>query len=136
MEYPALTMRIYVLLAIILACLTVSAQSKSFNACADKSSSTMEANDCLEAGWKASDRKLNQTYTSITRKISGTRLQDLRIAQRDWVQFRDANCKNASEIDTGVSGGVVVLYSCLDTTTRHRITELESMYGGFAAFPQ
>jgi uncharacterized protein YecT (DUF1311 family) len=96
----------------------------------------MEASDCLEAGWKARDRELNQTYTAITRKISGTRLQDLRIAQRAWVQFRDANCKNASEIDTGVSGGVAVLYNCLDTTTRHRITELKSMYGRSGIFPQ
>jgi uncharacterized protein YecT (DUF1311 family) len=133
-EYPVRTVRIYIFVAIALTSLTASAQSKTAGPCADKMT-TVESNDCLQDVWKVSDAELNRTYAAITRKIGGTRLQDLRIAQRLWIQFRDANCKNASEIDTGASGGGAVLYTCLDSATRQRIVELRNIYKRSVTFP-
>lgn len=134
LEYPVPIVRLYIFAALALASLTAVTQSKAQGPCADKSS-TVESNDCLEGVWKSSDAELNRTYATITRKINGTRLQDLRIAQRLWVQFRDANCKNASEIDTGASGGIAVLYTCLDTTTRQRNLDLKNIYKRSVTFP-
>jgi uncharacterized protein YecT (DUF1311 family) len=135
LEYSVHTVRLYIFAAIVLASFTASAQSKSAGTCTDKAT-TAESNDCLEGVWKVSDTELNRTYAAITQKISGTRLQDLRIAQRLWIQFRDANCKNASEIDTGISGGGAVLYTCLDSTTRQRIAELRNIYKQTVTFPK
>jgi uncharacterized protein YecT (DUF1311 family) len=84
-------------------------------------------NECFDAAFKKSDKKLNELYKQIE-----TRLKDdadtkklLIQAQRDWVKFRDAECSFQT---AGAAGGSVVpalVAMCMDGLTQTRIKDFE-----------
>ncbi len=49
------------------------------------------------------DRKLNQVYQSTINNLSVSRQSQLKIAQRAWISFRDANSKFESYLSNGDS---------------------------------
>jgi uncharacterized protein YecT (DUF1311 family) len=54
--------------------------------------STVEMVECL--GRKAAqwDKRLNAAYQKLLKLVQGKQREQLRTAQRSWVQYRDANC--------------------------------------------
>jgi uncharacterized protein YecT (DUF1311 family) len=84
-------------------------------------------NECFDAAFKKSDKKLNELYKQIE-----TRLKDdadteklLVQAQRDWVKFRDAECRFQT---AGAAGGSIIptlIATCMDSLTQSRVKDLE-----------
>ncbi len=92
-------------------------------------SSGAEETDCLASALKKSDSQLNQTYLRVQSVVDGDELLKLRVAQRLWMQFRDANCEAEHELYSGGSAASMVKLACLEAVTRQRTEELKIMYG-------
>ncbi len=76
------------------AALTGAAVSVSAAAPPDKScdGSTYEMVDCLKAKTGAWDKELNAAYRAALEAAQPKQADQLRKAQRLWIQYRDANC--------------------------------------------
>jgi uncharacterized protein YecT (DUF1311 family) len=84
---------------------------------------------CFYAAFKKSDAQLNQLYRRVQTVVDGDELTKLKVAQRLWIQFRDANCSAEHELYLGDSAASMVKFACLEAVTRHRTEELNVMYG-------
>ena len=69
-------------------------QAKSLD-CLDTAKTQSELNDCTGQDATQAERELNKTYQSILRKYAEQPifLERMRIAQRAWLKFRDAQLK-------------------------------------------
>ena len=54
--------------------------------------STPEIVDCVNAKTAQWDKRMNAAYQKALKADEPRRQEQLRIAQRLWIQFRDANC--------------------------------------------
>ena len=54
--------------------------------------STYEMVDCLKAKTAVWDKRLNAAYQTKLKEAEGRQREQLRAAQRLWLQYRDANC--------------------------------------------
>lgn len=94
-----------------------------------KPASGAEETACFYDAYKKSDAELNQFYRRVQTVVDGVELVKLKVAQRLWIQFRDANCSAEHELYFGGSAASMVEYACLEAVTRHRTDELRVMYG-------
>jgi uncharacterized protein YecT (DUF1311 family) len=124
--------RVPLLLTSIMALATVSCYAQHMNAkdspCQNLSSNADET-ACLAAALSHADSELNQLYRRVLTVVAGDQLMKLKVAQRFWVQFRDANCEAEHDLYAGGSAAPMVKLSCLEAVTRHRTQELQVMYG-------
>lgn len=107
----------------------VLAQVSSVNAddCENAETQVM-MNECANEAFKKSDSELNAIYKQINQRLKGDgdKTKMLIAAQREWVAYRDAECKFSA---SGVSGGSVypsVYAGCLDNLTKARIGDLKN----------
>jgi uncharacterized protein YecT (DUF1311 family) len=81
-------------------------------------------NTCAEKDYKASDKKLNDTYHALMAAISKPGQAKLQKAQRSWVAYRDAQC----DFDTmGTSTGSIhpmIQLACLSGLTQMQTEHL------------
>ena len=88
--------------------------------------STVDIEQCVGRLTKAWDQRLNAAYQKI---IKGNRnAYKMRIAQRLWVQFRNANCRYY-----GAGEGTIrrlEFAECMRSATAHRALELEDILKG------
>ncbi len=85
--------------------------------------STYEMVDCLKAKTRQWDKRMNAAYQQKLKEAEPKQREQLRLAQRLWVQFRDANCLyydlgegTIARIDVG---------ECMHRVTKSRAEELE-----------
>jgi uncharacterized protein YecT (DUF1311 family) len=88
-----------------------------------------ETTACFYKAYKTSDAELNQLYRRVLTVVDGDNLANLQVAQRIWIQFRDANCSAEYELYSGGSAASMVKFACLEAVTRRRTEELKDMYG-------
>jgi uncharacterized protein YecT (DUF1311 family) len=88
-----------------------------------------ETTACFYHAYEKSDAELNQLYRRVLTVVDGDNLANLKVAQRLWMQFRDANCSAEYELYAGGSAAPMVKLACLEAVTRHRTEELKVMYG-------
>lgn len=88
-----------------------------------------EETTCFYDAFNKSDADLNQFYRRVQTVVGGEELAKLKVAQRLWIQFRDANCSAEQELYSGGSAASMVKFACLEAVTRHRTEELNVMYG-------
>ncbi|WP_163268852.1 lysozyme inhibitor LprI family protein [Chelativorans alearense] len=84
-------------------------------------------NECADAAFEKSDKKLNELYKQIEARLKDDAdTKKLLIqAQRDWVKFRDAECGFQT---AGAAGGSVVpmlVAMCMDGLTQSRVEDFE-----------
>jgi uncharacterized protein YecT (DUF1311 family) len=88
--------------------------------------STVDIEQCVGRLTKAWDQRLNAAYQKL---IKGNRnAYKMRIAQRLWVQFRNANCRYY-----GAGEGTIrrlEFAECMRSATAHRAMELEDLLKG------
>jgi uncharacterized protein YecT (DUF1311 family) len=87
--------------------------------------STYEMVDCLNAKTATWDKRMNAAYQAVMKNAEGKQREQLRVAQRLWVQYRDANCLyydlgegTIARIETG---------ECMRSMTESRARELEKL---------
>ncbi|MGN6308251.1 MAG: lysozyme inhibitor LprI family protein [Xanthobacteraceae bacterium] len=98
--------------------------SAEYQTCAK--GSTVDIEQCVGQLTKAWDQRLNAAYQKI---IKGNRnAYKMRIAQRLWVQFRNANCRYY-----GAGEGTIrrlEFAECMRSSTAYRALELEDILKG------
>jgi uncharacterized protein YecT (DUF1311 family) len=117
---------------LLLASICNSARSQRMNdpdaPCKDKVV-TVESANCLYTAWKKADQNLNDIYSAVRRVLEPDEIENLRIAQRLWLQFRDANCAAEKALYDGGTAIGPVYNACMEAVTRRRVAELNAMYG-------
>ncbi|QCI14574.1 DUF1311 domain-containing protein [Pseudomonas putida] len=116
------------LIGLALACLAPLAMaednSSAYTACMDKASSTVAMSSCIQAETKLQDERLNRVYKQLATQLDTGPKKSLRDVQRQWIAYRDANCKFHVQASEGtmaqLEGGM-----CMLDMTRERGAELE-----------
>ncbi len=88
--------------------------------------STVDIEQCVGKLTKAWDQRLNAAYQKLIK--NNPKGYKLRIAQRLWVQFRNANCRYY-----GAGEGTIrrlEFAECMRSSTAHRALELEDLAKG------
>jgi len=90
--------------------------------------STYEMVECLKAKTAVWDKRLNAAYQARLKEAEGRQHEQLRAAQRLWLQFRDANCLY---YDLG-EGTIARIEAgeCMRSLTEARVKELEGTREG------
>ena len=86
--------------------------------------STPEMVDCLNAQAAQWDKKLNAAYKAALDAAEPKQREQLRKAQRLWVQYRDANCTYYSLGEGSIAR--VQAAECLRGMTEKRAKELQN----------
>jgi uncharacterized protein YecT (DUF1311 family) len=90
---------------------------------------TIAMENCFDKAYKAADSGLNQMYIQISRVLQPDDLQRLKVAQRLWIQFRDATCTAESNFYNGGTASAPAYSACLEEETRQRTADLTAIYG-------
>ena len=90
---------------------------------------TIAMENCFDKAYKAADSGLNQTYSQISKVLQPEDLQRLKVAQRLWLQFRDATCTAESNLYNGGTASAPAYSACLEEETRQRTADLKTIYG-------
>ena len=93
------------------------------NPAQDCDGSTVEIVECFKAKTAQSDKRLNIAFEKAMKAANPQQHDQLRTAQRLWIQYRDANC-----LYVGRGGGTISQINaaqCLFSMTEERAKELE-----------
>ena len=85
---------------------------------------TLQLIECIDGKTKPWDRRLNAAYQQALKDANPGQRDQLRAAQRLWVQYRDANCDYYSLGEGSLSR--VEAAVCLFRMTKSRAEELET----------
>jgi uncharacterized protein YecT (DUF1311 family) len=88
-----------------------------------------EKTRCFIAEAQAAESEMNAVYIKVREALAPSDQSKLQIAQRLWVQFRDANCAAERGLYEGGSAAPMAGAACVAADTRQRMTELNTMYG-------
>ncbi|SER97186.1 Uncharacterized conserved protein YecT, DUF1311 family [Vreelandella subterranea] len=82
--------------------------------------------ECSAQAYQSADDELNEAYQGLVRKLEANpaTLEKLRVAQRAWISFRDAECALESSGVEGGSAQPMVRNGCLATLTKQRTEKL------------
>jgi uncharacterized protein YecT (DUF1311 family) len=103
-------------------------------------STTVELNYCTERTYQKADEKLNEAYQAVLKQIraSGGEApydaksweEALRVSQRAWIVYRDAECKGLVPMEwSGGTGTAAAVNGCMTELTEARtkvLTERDS----------
>jgi uncharacterized protein YecT (DUF1311 family) len=90
---------------------------------------TLQMEECFDRAYKAADSKLNQEYSQIEKVLNPDELAQLKVAQRLWIQLRDATCKAEGDLYSGGTASTPAYFACLEEETRLRTADLNTTYG-------
>ena len=90
---------------------------------------TLAMENCFDKAYRAADSELNQMYSQISKVLQPDDLQRLKVAQRLWIQFRDATCTAESNLYNGGTASAPAYSACLEELTRQRTADLKTIYG-------
>jgi uncharacterized protein YecT (DUF1311 family) len=118
-----------ILAALFLAVPPKAAAQASSGAC-PTAGSTVEMRQCFDRAFRAADAELNRVYAALQRKADPRGRTLLRLAQRAWIAYRDAECRfRASESEDGTLYPIELL-SCRTDLTKERARELRRALNG------
>ena len=66
---------------------------KALEACIDKNGSTAGMVECTDKAYVAWDKELNKNYGELMRALKPTQKESLRLAQLEWIKYRDLDFK-------------------------------------------
>jgi len=91
---------------------------------------TYDIGVCLSKIYQRSDGELNTVYKAALREYSDNKrhAQNLRMSERRWISYRDAQCKAEYDLVEGGSGGPAAKLECLIKVTDQRTAELRDVY--------
>ncbi len=86
----------------------------------------------LYKAYEKADKELNKVYNQLKKKLNPKDQTNLVTCQKDWIKFRDSNCKFKSYSDN--EGGVIankMYIDCRMQITIERTKELKELLEGF-----
>lgn len=88
--------------------------------------SQMEMNAEAAAEFEKADRRLNAVYAKVQKQLDVQGRAKLRIAQRAWVEFRDAEAELHADTEArGGSMAPLILFGTMTRLTEARTKQLE-----------
>jgi uncharacterized protein YecT (DUF1311 family) len=88
-------------------------------------STTSAMRTCENARYDAAERELNTTYHILFQRLDNVQKQKLRIAQRAWLRFRDANADFQASLAQGGTLSPLLRTGTLTEMTKARTSELK-----------
>jgi uncharacterized protein YecT (DUF1311 family) len=92
-------------------------------------SSNAEETQCFISASRNADTEMNQMYNRVRKVLGAEEQEELQVAQRLWLQFRDANCAAERDLYGRGTAAPMVYAACIEADTRQRTAELNTMYG-------
>ncbi|MBS0233508.1 MAG: DUF1311 domain-containing protein [Proteobacteria bacterium] len=105
----------------------------------NQASSTVEMNFCADKDYQAADKALNAAYATALKYIRSRDLEKpydaksfetaLKNAQRAWVSYRDADCKDlVAQEWSGGTGTTSAILGCMTEKTMQRTKDLKERF--------
>jgi uncharacterized protein YecT (DUF1311 family) len=88
-------------------------------------STTSAMRTCENTRYDAAERELNATYQNLLQTLGNVQKQKLRIAQRAWLRFRDANADFQATLAQGGTLSPLLKLGSLTDKTKARTSELK-----------
>lgn len=92
----------------------------------NKATTTPELKYCSQQSYQQADRALNQAYSQVMSKTSGTQKNLLISGQLAWIKFRDNICDFETYNSRGGTGYEIFRNGCLERLTRQRTKDLQN----------
>jgi uncharacterized protein YecT (DUF1311 family) len=92
---------------------------------------TYDTSVCLSNVHERVDRELNENYkraVEAAAKFTNQDLENLKDAERKWIEYRDATCKAEYGLWGGGSGGPNAEAMCLIRLTKQRTIDIRNTY--------
>ncbi|NLN69093.1 MAG: DUF1311 domain-containing protein [Alcaligenaceae bacterium] len=117
---------LYLLLAIPALLVSTGSQAQMFNQEYEKcnQNTTVSIVDCVNKQAKKWDTRLNKSYKALMERSDAAQQAPLKSAQRQWIQYRDANCQFYALGDGSISQ--INAAECLRAMTQERTCEIEA----------
>ena len=112
-------MRLFTIVALLLASTAVQAAEKDCNDATNQN----DMNICVEDGYKAADKALNDAWN----RLSGADKDRLRDEERAWIKRRDSDCKASAAENEGGSIYPTVYFGCMAEKTKARTRTLRAI---------
>jgi len=92
-----------------------------------------EMSVCFSKIYEKSDADLNAVYRAVLKELARyptplRHVENLRMSERRWIAYRDAQCKAQYDLFEGGSGGPIENLGCLIALTDQRTAELRQTY--------
>ena len=87
--------------------------------------STVEMVDCINTNTAQWDKRMNAAYQQVLKDVGDQQRDQLRVAQRLWVQYRDANCHYYALGEGTIAS--IETSDCVRSMTETRARELEGL---------
>ena len=81
---------------------------KALDACIDKNGSTAGMVECTDKAYVAWDKELNKNYTELMRALKLKQKEALRLAQLEWIKYRDLEFKLIDSIYDTMEGTMYI----------------------------
>ncbi len=117
---------LYLLLAIPALLVSTGSQAQMFNQEYEKcnQNTTVSIVDCVNKQAKKWDTRLNKSYKALMERSDAAQQAPLKSAQRQWIQYRDANCQFYALGDGSISQ--INAAECMRAMTQERTCEIEA----------
>ena len=89
-----------------------------------RNGSTVAIVNCVNAATKVWDRRLNNAYRAALAGVDAGQRTPLQVAQRLWIQYRDANCRFYAAREGSLRD--VEAAECMRSMTQQRACESEA----------
>jgi len=81
---------------------------KALDACIDKNGSTAGMVECTDKAYAAWDKELNKNYGELMRALNPKQKEALRLAQLEWIKYRDLEFKSIDSIYDTLEGTMYI----------------------------
>jgi uncharacterized protein YecT (DUF1311 family) len=81
---------------------------KALDACIDKNGSTAGMVECTDKAYAAWDKELNKNYGELMRALNPKQKEALRLAQLEWIKYRDLEFKSIDSIYDTMEGTMYI----------------------------
>jgi uncharacterized protein YecT (DUF1311 family) len=81
---------------------------KALEACIDKNGSTAGMVECTDKAYAAWDKELNKNYGELMRALKPKQKEALRLAQLEWIKYRDLEFKLIDSIYETLEGTMYI----------------------------
>ena len=81
---------------------------KALEACIDKNGSTADMVECTDKAYAAWDKELNKNYFELMRALKPAQKEPFRLAQLEWIKYRDLDFKSIDSIYDTMQGTMYI----------------------------
>jgi len=81
---------------------------KALEVCIDKNGSTAGMVECTDKAYAAWDKELNKNYGELMRTLKPSQKETLRLAQLEWIKFRDLDFKLIDSVYDRMQGTMYI----------------------------